>query len=149
MPKYIWFLIFPFFFVSFFAHADDSIGNELNNKMDAAVTYLNDKQNIPKAWELTVEVSDIIKKNPQYDDGEYAESMISLVAGLLETPWKDASPYLIGAKATPEFREFLLGHINDLTPGADLKKMKQNISKNCSVAKYKFCKQLLAKINSV
>jgi len=149
MSKYIWFLILPFFFASVFAYADDNIGNQLNNKMDAAVTYLHNKQNIPKAWELMVEVSDIIKKNPQYDDGEYAESMISLIAELLEMPWKDASPYLVGAKSTSGFQAFVLNHINDLTPGANLKKMKHNITKNCSVNKYKFCKKLIKKINSV
>ncbi|WP_058509970.1 hypothetical protein [Legionella steelei] len=118
----------------------------LETKMDQAEIYLNNTQNTPKAWALAVEISNIIKKHPEYDDGEFAEGMIDVVSRLLTKPWNYAGPYITGNKSTGALQQFILDHINELTDPKDLKTMKNNVSKNCDQAKYPICKKLLTKI---
>ncbi|MHB1946966.1 MAG: hypothetical protein ACYCQI_02485 [Gammaproteobacteria bacterium] len=129
--------------------AEDAIGKSLNVKMDQAVANLKKDKNIPKAWNLIIEVSNIIKKHPEYDDGEYAEGINNVVTEILTKPWKSISPYLTGKKGSPYFRDFLIDHINELSSLSDLRVIKENIAKNCDFAKYSTCKKIITKVNSV
>lgn len=135
-----------FMCLSHFASAETSMLKLLEAKMDQAAIDLNRSSNTPKAWELTVEIANIIKEHPDYDDGEFAEGMIDIVSRLLTKPWKYASPYITGDKSTPLFRKFILEHINELSDPKDLKAIKRNVSNNCEQTKYPICKQLLEKI---
>ncbi|WP_058533150.1 hypothetical protein [Legionella saoudiensis] len=128
-----------------FASAETSELKILEAKMDQATIYLN-KENTPMAWELTVEIANIIKKHPEYDDGEFAEGMIDIVSRLLTKPWSYASPYMTGDVSSALFRQFILNHINELSDPKDLQAIKTNVSQNCNQVKYPICKQLLIKV---
>lgn len=127
------------------SNAQVSVQQLLEAKMDQATIYLN-RENTPKAWELTVEIANIIKEHPEYDDGEFAEGMIDIVSRLLTKSWNYASPYMTGDKGSTLFRQFILNHINELSDPKDLKAIKSNVSKNCHQDKYAICKQLIAKV---
>ena len=129
------------------SYAQTDIGKLLDSKMDKAAIYLNKGQNTPKAWELAVEISTIIKAHPEYDDGEYAEGMIDLVTHLLTKPWKYTRPYLTGEKTTPAFQDFVINHVNELSDPNELKVIKKNVTKNCNLTKYPVCQKLITRIN--
>lgn len=116
--------------------------------MDQAELYLNNTSNTPKAWALAVDIANIVKQNPEYDDGEFAEGMIDVVGKLLTKPWNYARPYLTGSKGSASFRQFILNHINELSDPEDLKVIKKNVSRNCEPTKYPICQQLLTKIEN-
>ena len=128
------------------SNAQTDIGKLLSAKMDQAEHAL-DKQETRKAWEKTLEIAAMIKQYPDYDDGEYAEGINDIVTRLLMKPWNDASPYLIGTKSTPAFRDFVVDHINELSSPHDLKIIKKNINQHCDPTKYAICEQLIIHIN--
>lgn len=150
MKKLIISAILSFFILNYhLAFAESNIGKTLNAKMNQAVTALQKDKNIPKAWKLIIEVSSIIKKHPEYDDGEYAEGINNVVTEILMKPWKSISPYLTGKKGTPYFHHFLVEHLNELSSVTDLRVIKENIAKNCDLAKYSTCKKIITKIDNV
>lgn len=149
MKKLIVMLGCVFMLHSPLSNAQNDVGKLLDNKMDQASTYLEKSRDIPKAWQLMVDISNIVKNHPEYDDGEYAEGMIDLTANLLTKPWKYAAPYLIGSKSTASFQDFIVNHINELSPSNDLKVIKKNISANCNQIKYRFCKKIIIKISAL
>jgi hypothetical protein len=131
--------------ISLASRGQTNLSKVLENKLDQAVNYLKDTKDTPKVWELTVEISNIIKEHPEYDDGEIAEGIADIVSNLLTKPWKYASPYLIGNKSTASFRHFIVNHIDEFSP-TDSKMIKKNISENCNQTRYPICKKIIAKI---
>ncbi len=130
------------------AAASVDLGKDLDSKLNQISSYLNKDKNLDLAWQKTVEVSNFIAKHPDYDDGEYAESMSDIIVTLLSKPWKYASPYLIGDKATPVFQNFVLVHVNELSVAKDLLQDRNNVEQNCDLKKYPYCVKLVHKINS-
>lgn len=121
---------------------------ELTKEIETKLNQISPDKDPALAWQKTLEVSNFIAKHPEYDDGEYAESMSYIVVTLLEKPWKYASPYLVGDKATPAFQNFVLAHVNELSVAKDLLEDRKNIEKNCDLKKYPYCVTLIHKINS-
>lgn len=126
------------------------LSKELEHKLNQITPYLTqDKdKDTDLAWQKTVVVADFIAKHPEYDDGEYAESMSDLVVNLLAKPWKYASPYLVGNKATQVMQNFVLTHVNELSVAKDLLQDRNNVEKNCDLKQYPYCVKLIHKINS-
>lgn len=139
-------LSFSLLLLSPFAFSSPDLTKVLEHKLDQISPYIN--KDTGTAWQKTVEVSEFIAKHPEYDDGEYAESMSDIVVSLLAKPWKYASPYLIGDKATPTFQNFVLAHVNELSVAKDLLQDRHNVETNCDLKKYPYCVKLIHKINS-
>ncbi|CDZ77325.1 hypothetical protein BN59_01608 [Legionella massiliensis] len=128
------------------AYAKDDVGRQIEAKLDKAATNLMENKDIPQSWQLMVEVSQMLKVHPEYNDGEIAEGIADVLTTLLTKPWKYANPYFTG-KNSMEFNHFVLDHINEIYTVEDLKTVKKNIMNGCNQEQFTICKQLITKIN--
>ena len=128
------------------ACAKDDVGRQIEAKLDKAATNLMENKDIPQSWQLIVEVSQMLKVHPEYNDGEVAEGIADVLTTLLMKPWKYANPYLT-RKNSMEFDHFVLDHINEIYTVQALKTAKKNITNGCNQEKFTICKQLITKIN--
>lgn len=128
------------------AYAEENVGRQIEAKLDKAATNLMDNKDIPQSWQLLVEVSQMLKVHPEYNDGEILEGIADVLTTLLMKPWKYANPYFTG-KNSGEFNLFVLDHINEIYTVENLKTAKMNITNGCNQEKFTICKQLISKIN--
>lgn len=146
--KIIFLLPLTFMLLCQLAYAKDDVGRQIEAKLDKAATNLMENKNTSQSWQLMVDVSQMLKVHPEYNDGEIAEGIADVLTTLLMKPWKYANPYFTG-KNSMEFNHFVLDHINDLYTVEDLKTIKKNITNGCNQEKFTICKQLITKINDV
>lgn len=128
------------------AYAKDDVGRQIEAKLDKAATNLMENKNIPQSWQLLVEVSQMLKAHPEYNDGEVLEGIADVLTSLLMKPWTYANPYFTG-KNSMKFNHFVLDHINEIYTVENLKTAKKNITNGCNQEKFTICKQLITKIN--
>lgn len=140
--------LLPFIFMLLFqpVYAKEDVGRQIETKLDKAATNLMENKDIPQSWQLMVEVSQMLKVHPEYNDGEIAEGIADVLTTLLMKPWKYANPYFTG-KNSIEFNNFVLDHINEIYTVENLKTVKKNITKGCNQEKFTICKELIKKIN--
>lgn len=104
----------PFVFLLLwqFAYAQEDVGHQIEAKLDKAATSLMENKDIPQSWQLMVEVSQMLKVHPEYNDGEVAEGIADVLTTLLMKPWKYANPYFTGKKARKSIILFLITSMN-------------------------------------
>lgn len=139
-------LLLIFMLLCQLAYAKDDFGRQIEAKLDKAATNLMENKDIPQSWQLLVEVSQMLKVHPEYNDGAIAEGIADVLTTLLMKPWKYANPYFTGKNST-EFNHFVLDHINEIYTVENLKTVKKNITNGCNQEKFAICKQLIKKIN--
>lgn len=140
-------LLLIFIFFGQFAYAKEDVGRLIEAKLDKAALNLIEHKDIPQSWQLLVEVSQMLKMNPEYNDGEILEGVADVLTKLLMEPWSYANPYFTG-KNSMEFNHFVLDHINEIYTVENLKIAKKNITNGCNQEKFTICKQLITKINA-
>lgn len=128
------------------AQAKNDVGAQIEAKLDKAASNLMENKNIPQSWQLMVEVSQMLKEHPEYNDGAVLEGIADVLTSLLMKPWKYANPYFTGKKSM-KFNHFVLEHINEIYSIEHLKTAKKNITTGCNQEKFIICKQLIKKIN--
>jgi len=101
-------------------------------RQEEAMKAMSEASNL-KTW---AEVFDSYKKYKQCDDGAIAEGYSSSVAYLLASRWADINTLIKLSNANPDFRRFVIKHVDETMNIDQAKSIKKNIV-TCRPAKAK------------
>lgn len=76
------------------------------------------------------------------DDGMYAEGYSDVIVRAFATQWEDIKTLHTLASRDPEFRVFVLRHINATTDPIELKQALSNAESNCPAGINSLCKEV-------
>jgi len=82
----------------------------------------------------------------QCDDGGIAEGVSEAVARNLADRWDTLPRFAELAKKTPEFRRFVIQHVDATLDSKDLNKIQSDVAKRCPAILSTFCNDLKKKV---